>query len=155
MITLREAIQKARSEKKAIGHFNISNLEAFHGIYEAAKEINVPVIIGVSEKERDFVGIEEVVALVKTIREKDNFPIFLNADHTYSYERVKEAIDAGFDSVIFDGAQLSFEENAKKTKDPRDANKSLDPQYGHQFCFTRLCPPLTGGGQRQIASQIM
>jgi fructose-bisphosphate aldolase class II len=42
--------------------------------------------------------------------------IFLNADHTYSFERVKEAIDAGFDSVIFDGAQLSFEENVKLAK---------------------------------------
>ena len=43
-------------------------------------------------------------------------PIFLNADHTYSYERVKEAIDAGFDAVIFDGAQLTFEENVRIAK---------------------------------------
>lgn len=116
MITLRETILKAKAEKKAVGHFNISNLEAFHSIYKAAKSLNVPVIIGVSEKERDFVGINEVVALVKTIREKDNFPIFLNADHTYTFERVKEAIDAGFDSAIFDGAQLPFEENIANTK---------------------------------------
>ncbi len=114
--TLREAIQKARSEKKAIGHFNISNLEALHGIYRAAKKLNVPVIIGVSEKERDFVGVGEVVALVREIRENEHFPIYLNADHTYSFERVKEAIDAGFDAAIFDGAQHSFEENVVATK---------------------------------------
>jgi fructose-bisphosphate aldolase class II len=40
----------------------------------------------------------------------------LNADHTYSFEKVKEAIDAGFDSVIYDGAKLSFEENVAEAK---------------------------------------
>jgi fructose-bisphosphate aldolase class II len=44
-------------------------------------------------------------------------PVFLNADHSYSFDSVKEAVDAGFDSVIFDGAKLSFEENVKITKE--------------------------------------
>ncbi len=76
----------------------------------------MPVIVGVSEGERDFIGVRQVVALVKSLRDEFDFPIFLNADHSYSFERVKEAVDAGFDSVIFDGAQLSFEENIKLTK---------------------------------------
>lgn len=114
---LRQIVKEASEKKIAVGHFNISNLEAFHGIYKAAKKLNVPVIIGVSEGEREFTGITEVVSLVKGIREKDNYPIFLNADHTYSFEKVKEAIDAGFDSVIFDGAKLSLEENISKTKE--------------------------------------
>jgi fructose-bisphosphate aldolase class II len=76
----------------------------------------VPVIIGVSEGERDFVGVKLVAAAVKSIREEFDYPIYLNADHTYSFDRVKEAIDAGFDSVIVDGAKLSFEENVKLTK---------------------------------------
>jgi fructose-bisphosphate aldolase class II len=86
-------------------------------IVHAAKTTGLPVIIGVSEGERDVFGVKEIVALVKTIQEDTGLPIYLNADHTYSVERVKEAIDAGFDSVIFDGAQLSFEENTDKTKE--------------------------------------
>ncbi len=116
-MNLRQIIKDAQEKKIAVGHFNISNLEAFHGIYKAAKKLNVPVIIGVSEGEREFTGITEVASLVKGIREKDNYPIFLNADHTYSPEKVKEAIDAGFDSVIFDGAKLTLEENIAKTKE--------------------------------------
>ena len=50
------------------------------------------------------------------MRDKFDFPVFINADHTYSLDRVCEAIDAGFDSVIFDGAKLSFEENVEVTK---------------------------------------
>ena len=116
MKTLREIIKEAQEKKVAVGHFNISNLEALWGIFRSAQSLNVPVIIGVSEGERDFVGVKQASALVKSLQEEFNYPIYINADHTYSFERVKEAIDAGFDSVIFDGAKLSFEENVKITK---------------------------------------
>lgn len=116
MKTLRQCIVEAEDKGVAIGHFNISNLEGFHGVYRAAKKLNVPVIIGLSEGEEDFVGRSEAIGMIKEIREKENFPIFLNADHHYSFERVKLAVDAGFDGVIFDGAALSFEENVKITK---------------------------------------
>lgn len=116
MKTLRETVAEAMQKGVAVGHFNISNLEALWGIFNAAKKLGVPVIIGVSEGEREFVGVKQVAALVKSIREEYNYPIFLNADHTYSVEKVKEAIDAGFDSVIVDGAKLPFEENVAMAK---------------------------------------
>jgi fructose-bisphosphate aldolase class II len=116
MKTLRETIKEAAEKKVAVGHFNISNLEGLHGVYRAAKKLNVPIIIGVSEGEEDFVGKDEAVALIKEIREKDQYPIYLNADHHYSFERVKASIDAGFDSVIIDAANKSFEENVTVTK---------------------------------------
>ncbi|MEI6580588.1 MAG: class II fructose-bisphosphate aldolase [bacterium] len=116
MKTLREYIKDASERGVAIGHFNISNLEALHGIYNAAKKLNLPVIIGLSEGEEKFVGREEAVALIRAIREKDNYPIFLNADHHTSFDSVKGAIDAGFDAVIIDQAKFSFEENIKVTK---------------------------------------
>jgi fructose-bisphosphate aldolase, class II len=127
MKNLKECVVEAREKKVAIGHFNISNLEALWGIFKAAQGLNVPVIIGVSEGERDFVGVRQAAALVKSIRDEFQYPIFLNADHTYSFERVKEAIDAGFDSVIFDGAKLSFEENVKTTKQCVDYARSVNP----------------------------
>lgn len=116
MKSLREQILEAEEKKVAIGHFNISNLEGLHAVYNAAKKLGVPVIIGLSEGEEDFVGKNEAVALIKEIREKDNYPIYLNADHHYSFERVKESIDAGFDSVIIDVAGKSYEENVTLTK---------------------------------------
>lgn len=116
MKTLREYIQNARENRVAIGHFNISNIEALHGIINASKKLNVPVIIGVSEGERDFIGVKQAVALVKSIREETGLPIFINADHTYSFDRVKEAVEAGFDSVIIDNAKLPIEENISITR---------------------------------------
>jgi hypothetical protein len=124
---LPELIAEASASKVAIGHFNFSTLEGLWAIFEAARELNVPVIAGVSEGERDFVGVRQAVALVKSLREEFNYPIFLNADHTYSFDRVKQAIDAGFDSVIVDGANLSLEENIKLTKQCVGYAKSVNP----------------------------
>lgn len=116
MKTLRETLQDAESRKVAVGHFNISNLEALWGIFRAAQKLDLPVVIGVSEGERKFVGVRQAVALVQSIRTEFDYPIFLNADHTYTVEGVQEAIDAGFDSVIFDGVKLSKEENIERAK---------------------------------------
>ena len=127
MKTLKEYIFEAKEKKVAIGHFNISNLETLHGIFNAAKALNLPVIIGVSEGERDFIGVKQAVAVVKSFREEFDYPIFINADHTYSFERVKEAVDAGFDSVIFDGAKLPLEENIQITKQCVDYAKNKNP----------------------------
>ena len=116
MKTLRQYIKEAGENGVAVGHFNISNIEALHGIYNAAKKLNLPVIIGVSEGEEEFIGRNEVAALVREIREKDNYPIFLNADHHYSFESVKKALDTGYDAAIIDAVKLPLEENIALTK---------------------------------------
>lgn len=116
MKTLRECVQEARENKIAIGHFNVSNLEAVWAIFRAAKELNQPVIVGVSEGEKKFVGVKQIAAIVKSIREEFNYPVFLNSDHTHSFEGIQEAVEAGFDSVMIDGSSLPFEENVALTK---------------------------------------
>ncbi len=125
-MTLREHIDQARRNKVAVGHFNASTLDGIWAIADAAQALKLPVIIGVSEGERDYIGVHEAAAVVKSIREERGQDIFLNADHTYSFDRVKEAIDAGFDMVIFDGAQLTLDENIKITKQC--------VEYAHAVC---------------------
>lgn len=116
MQTLWECIKDAESRKVAIGHFNISDSEALRAIFDAARKLNVPVIIGTSEGEREFIGQKQAVAMVRSLREEFNYPIFINADHTYSLKKAKEAVDAGYDAVIFDGTKLPFEENIQEMK---------------------------------------
>lgn len=131
--TLRECLKDAASEGIAIGHFNISNLEALHGIYQAARKTGVPVIIGVSEGEEAFVGLEEAVALVSTLRNRDQYPIFLNADHHGSFESVKRCIDAGFDAVIIDAAKLPFDENVALTRKCVEYARQVTLQTGRDI----------------------
>ncbi len=128
MENLKQIIAGAESHKTAVGHFNISDLTALKAIVSAASELKLPVIIGLSEGERGFVGAKTAAALVKSYREEYGTPIYLNADHTYSLDKIKEAVEAGFDAVIFDGAKLSLEENIIKTKEAVDYVKSVKPE---------------------------
>lgn len=116
MISLKETLHEALDKKIAIAHFNIADSNMFRAIKEAARAANMPVVIGVSEGERAFLGVKESVALVAAAR-LDGIQMYLNADHTHTLDKVKEAIDAGFDSVIFDGSHLPFEENVAQTKE--------------------------------------
>ncbi len=81
----------------AIGHFNISDLVAPKAVCLAAREVDLPVLVGVSEGEREFIGVHEIAALVRGVRERTGLPIYLNADHTHSIEKAREAAEAGFD----------------------------------------------------------
>jgi fructose-bisphosphate aldolase, class II len=65
--------------------------------------------------------------LVRSIREEDGFPIYLNADHTHSIEKAREAAQAGFDMVVFDGSALPLEENVKTTKQALSEMKAINP----------------------------
>ena len=64
---------------------------------------------------------------------KNSWPVFLNADHTYSFDRVKEVIDAGFDSAIFDGAALSYDENVAITKQCVDYARQKSKETGRDI----------------------
>ncbi len=128
MFQLRKILEDAARRKVAVGHFNISDAVALEAIFEAAQKLGVPVMIGVSEGEREFLGVEEAVALVKSIREKHDFPIFLNADHTHSLDRALEAAKAGFDEVLFDASKSDFETDLIATKDAVSKLKAVDPE---------------------------
>jgi fructose-bisphosphate aldolase class II len=110
MQTLRETILEYKAAGKAIGHFNFSDSNQLMAIAGAAKETGLPVIAGLSEGERVFFPIAHARALVDLYRSQ-GILMFLNADHTYSVEKVEEAVASGVDSVVVDGAKLPFDEN--------------------------------------------
>jgi len=128
MKTLRQIISKANETKTALGHFNISNLEGFWGVVRAAQNLDLPVIIGLSEGERDFIGLRQARALVDSARAEFNQPIFLSADHTSSLKRAQEAIDAGLDLIVFDRSELSSEDNIAETKKCVELARSVNPE---------------------------
>jgi fructose-bisphosphate aldolase, class II len=121
-------LQQAKNNGYATGHFNFATADVLRGIVEASKDAGANmVMVGTSEGESDFFGIKESVALVKVMRECYGFPVFLNTDHFKSFERCKEAIDAGYDSVLFDGSKLPFIENVELAKKVVDYAKSVNP----------------------------
>ena len=128
MITLSKALGDARRQHLATGHFNVSDLVALKAVTEAARELKVPVIVGTSEGERNFFGVRDVAAMVASLRERLDLPIFLNADHTHSLEGAVEAATAGYDMIGFDASTNPLETNINLTKQAVDAVKSVNLQ---------------------------
>jgi len=96
-------------------------------VFSSAQELQVPVLVGASEGEREFMGVRQIAALVRSLREEFDFPVFLNADHTHTLEKAIEAANAGFDTVVFDASALPFEQNVRRTKEAVEALKTINP----------------------------
>jgi fructose-bisphosphate aldolase, class II len=125
---LRNQLEEAQSNGVAVGHFNISDWILLKAVCAAAQELKVSVIVGASEGEREFLGVAQIAALVRSLREEQGLPIFLNADHTHSLESAMAAAKAGFDSIVYDLSALPFAENVKQTRQAVEALKSVNPK---------------------------
>jgi len=127
MQRLRDALTEAQKNGVAIGHFNVADIVLLKAVFAAAREVDVPVLVGASEGEREFLGVRQLAAMVQSLRDEFDFPIFLNADHTHSLERAMEAAKSGFDAVVFDLSALPFEQNVRQTKAAVEALKGINP----------------------------
>jgi fructose-bisphosphate aldolase class II len=118
LVSMKEMLNKAKSEGYAVGQFNINNLEFTQAILQAAVAEKSPVILGVSEGAGRYIGgFKTVVKMVEGLMEDYNVtvPVAIHLDHGSSFEKCKEAIDAGFTSVMIDASHHPFEENIEIT----------------------------------------
>lgn len=113
---LKYYLKKAQKEKWAIGQFNFSTIEQLRGILKAAQNLKSPVILGTSEGESNFLGLEEIVALTEISKMKYNVEAYLNLDHGKDTEYLKKAVDLGYSAIHFDGSGISLEKNIKITE---------------------------------------
>lgn len=116
MQPLREVIKDYQQAGRALGHFNISDSNQLRAIALAVKQTGLPAIVGLSEGEREHFSLIEARALIDAYQ-KEGVPLYLNADHTYSLAKAKDAIDAGVDSIVVDGAALRIIENIALVKE--------------------------------------
>ncbi|MGI2327748.1 class II fructose-bisphosphate aldolase [Planococcus sp. YIM B11945] len=119
LVSMKEMMIKGKQEGYAIGQFNLNNLEFTQAILQAAQAENSPVILGVSEGAARYMGgFTTVVHMVKGLMHdyKITVPVAIHLDHGSSFEKCKEAIDAGFTSVMIDASHHPFEENIEITK---------------------------------------
>lgn len=138
LVNMNQMLKKAKEQHYAVPHFNINNLEWTKFILEECNELNVPVILGVSEGAVKYMGSYLVVAdLVKALVKSLNIkiPVCLHLDHGSSLESCISAIDAGFSSVMIDGSRLPLEENIKITKEvvsyAHERGISVEAEVGH------------------------
>ena len=119
LVSMKDMLNKALDEKYAVGQFNINNLEWTQAILAAAEQEKSPVILGVSEgAARHMGGFKTTVMMVQGLLEdmKITVPVAIHLDHGSSFDKCKEAIEAGFTSVMIDASHHPIEENIETTK---------------------------------------
>ena len=138
LVNFVEMLNKAKKEHYSVPQFNINNLEWTKYILEECKELNIPVILGVSEGAAKYMGGFNVVAsMVKELVKSINMetPVCLHLDHGTSKESCINAIDAGFTSVMIDASRHELPENIRITKEVVDyaheKNVSVEAEVGH------------------------
>ena len=138
LVNFVEMLNKAKKEHYAVPQFNINNLEWTKYILEECKELNIPVILGVSEGAAKYMGGFNVVAtMVKELVKSLNVetPVCIHLDHGTSKESCIKAIDAGFTSVMIDASRHELPENIRITKEvveyAHERNVSVEAEVGH------------------------
>lgn len=117
LVTTKEMFEKAFEGKYAIGAFNINNMEIVQAVTRAAGRLGSPVILQVSKSALKYAGPGYLKRMVEAAIEETGIDVALHLDHGPDLETVKEVIDAGFTSVMFDGSHYDYETNVAKTKE--------------------------------------
>ena len=134
LVNLKYLMDRAEEGKYAVGAFNCNNMEIVQAIVEAAVEENSPVIIQASQGAIKYAGLDYIVALVKTAADNADIPICLHLDHGTDFNQVKDCIDRGFSSVMYDGSKHPLEENIRITNEvlalARAKNVSVEGELG-------------------------
>ncbi len=137
LVTLKELLDQAKEEKKAVGAFNGTTLEAIRGIIQAAEELDTPVILQHAQSHDDIIDLEEIGPIMLYYAKRAKVPVALHLDHGSSFERCVQALRLGFTSVMYDASAKSFEENVEETKEivkiAHAVGASVEAELGHIF----------------------
>jgi len=120
-IRARHLMQRSRSQKFAVGAFNIDNQETLIAVSKAAAKLRAPVLVEVSHGEVKAIGLENIRDMVDNYREEYGIEMYINLDHSPTVEDCKRAIDEGFEFIHIDISEASHgandEEIIAKTKE--------------------------------------
>jgi fructose-bisphosphate aldolase, class II len=131
-------LKQAQDQKYAIPQLNINNLEWTKYVLEECNLQKAPVILGVSEGAIKYMGGYNVVTMMIKGLVKDlkiSIPVVIHLDHASSVESCKNAIDAGFTSVMIDASKYPLHENVLITQEvvqyAKMHNVSVEAEVGH------------------------
>jgi fructose-bisphosphate aldolase class II len=135
LATLHEVLQDAKKQHYAVGLFNTVNLEMAKGVLSAAEEAKSPVIIGTAEVLLPYAELDELSYFLLPLAKRASVPVVLHYDHGLTEARVKQAIDLGFTSVMYDCSTLDFEGNCRAVAELTDyahrRGVTVEGELGH------------------------
>ena len=111
----RLLVEDARRGGYAIGAFNMHSDETTQALLQAAEIAKAPVFLQVGRAVIPHMGLRKAFEMTRRNAAESDATYVIHLDHG-SHAEVLEAIRLGFDSVMYDGAHLPFEENIRSTR---------------------------------------
>lgn len=126
LVKMSDLLKKAKKEGYAVGSFSVANMEMVLGVLKAVEETKSPAIIQIAEVRLNHSPLELIGPLMVAAAKNSSMPVAVHFDHGKTEEKIRQALEIGFTSVMFDGSHLPFEENAAKTAEI----KRIASEYG-------------------------
>ena len=114
---MKTLLEDAYKNKYGIPAFNFENFDVLEGIFMGASEAKAPVILQTTEPAINYLGVENIVYMVREYSEKYQVPVALHLDHADNMDIIKECIKNGYTSVMIDASENNIENNIKITKE--------------------------------------
>ncbi|MFF5504826.1 ketose-bisphosphate aldolase [Streptomyces roseolus] len=116
-----EIVRRARADGVGVGAFNVLQLEHAEAIVAGAERAGRPVVLQISENTVRYHGALEPVAVASlALARAAKTPVAVHLDHAENPDLVREAVEIGLGSVMFDAARLPYEENVAATREVVD-----------------------------------
>lgn len=115
LVKMSTLLADAQKNSYAVGSFSVANMEMVLGVIRALEETKSPAIIQIAEVRLNHSPLELIGPLMVAAAKNANVPVAVHFDHGKTKEKIKQALDLGFSSVMFDGSHLPFDENAAMT----------------------------------------
>lgn len=116
LVTLKEILKETREKKYAVPAFNFNGYEDAQGMMNSALRMRSPIILMASMGAARYIGLKQTVGMIKGMAESVDIPVCLHLDHATDAAFLKEAVVAGFTSVMIDASKKDFKENIEITK---------------------------------------
>lgn len=116
LVSMKELLQKAEEGNYAVGGFNCPTLEMVYAVVHAAQACGKPAILSFPQVHEKTVPLKVIGPILLQAAKEASVPICVHLDHGSSLNYVHQALEIGFNSVMYDGSQLSLEENIENTK---------------------------------------
>lgn len=145
LVTMKEMLEDARAKKYAVPAFDVSNYEMIKAVIDVCEEEKSPALFMCLKPDMENKGLDFISAMLKQAAKSYSVPVCIHLDHATDFNDIKQAIDAGFTSVMYDGSVLPFEQNAENTKKVVDLahsnGVSVEAELGH------VCDAIAGTGE--------
>lgn len=115
--SMKELLKTATIDNRAVGAFNVGNMEMLIGAVKAAEELNTPIILQIAEARLPHSPLYLMGPMMLQAAKESKLDIAVHLDHGLTIDRVKQALSLGFSSIMFDGSRYDLPKNIQLTKE--------------------------------------